>query len=281
VAADPKPADPKPADPQQNVGPKFKAIQSAAALLKQPLTHGDKSIGPIADLALDLETEHVALAIVDAKKIESKDATKESFVAVPTCTLNCGEGKTALHDWVTAAMLDKSRRLASKTPEITRHWAAEEYAAYEQDPYWVQFLSRRRQEDPEFAFDVETSKLALLSQLRGTPVTDQSGKKIGAIADFGIEPATSMIAYAAFAASSDDASKAGLRAIPLGAFEAVPGQKSWTIQLPAESITKFKPFEKDAWPTEIERGWTEYIAVRYGRGGLQSPESRQKAAGKP
>ena len=60
-----------------------------------------------------------------------------------------------------------------------------------------------------------------------------------------------------------------LRAIPLGAFVMPSTSYRWLIELPRAEILKFAPFDMAAPPSQVDHAWQEYVAVRYGRTGLQ------------
>ena len=56
----------------------------------------------------------------------------------------------------------------------------------------------------------------------------------------------------------------------MGAFSRIGGSRQWEIELDKEDVMKFKPFDPSAPPVEVDGGWIEYVAVRYGRDSLQT-----------
>ena len=62
-------------------------------------------------------------------------------------------------------------------------------------------------------------------------------------------------------------------AIPLGAFAADEKASRWMIELAKDQIIKFEAFDKLSPPSKADSGWLEFVAVKYGRGGLQSKKT--------
>lgn len=251
--------------------PTFERIASAKSLLDRKVLRGNKELGTVADLAIDLETEHVALLLIALPGADAQ--AKQEFLAVPTAVFDFDEKRAVLKPEVSEAMLAAARRFATKATRINRKWAAEEYASFRRDVYWADFRDRVKKEQPNRKFDEERPELTLYSQIRDIAVADEKDRSIGKIVDLAVDGKQNVVAYVAYDANDSDA---GLRAIPLGAFEASEGAKQWQIMLPEESVNRFAAFPAGSdWPKQIERGWVEYIAVRYGRGGLQSPQNRK------
>lgn len=246
-----------------SVVPAFKELRPASSVLGWPLRRGDDLIGTIDDLVFDLETSEVALLVIAVK--EGSDTTR--YVAIPTAVLEPAGRSARVAAWVTDDMVQKARRVAKKTDSATRGWATEEYKAFGRDPYWKEFRDQLLKENPKAKFDEVDYRLELYSQLRTKKVMDGKGQEVGQIADFGIEPASDSIAYAVFQPSDKTAL---FNAIPLGVFVALDGSNHWLIELSADAITQHAKFEAWQWPTSTSRGWIEYIAVRYGRGGVQT-----------
>jgi sporulation protein YlmC with PRC-barrel domain len=246
--------------------PKFAHLLPGKQIVGRQVLRGGKPIGKIADLALDVETEQVGLVIVAPTATDGK-AADDRYLAIPAAILDLSGSDAVVHKSVTDAMVAAARRFSLKTTRINRQWAGEEYALYRRDPYWAAYRERHRKAYPDRKFDEVAPELTLYSALLKLPVTDLTGRKIGTIVDLAFDTAEASVAYAAFDASADEQ---GLRAIPLGAFETARAGKAWQIRLEEPSIVKFPAFAADsAWPTQIERGWVEYVALRYGRGGVQ------------
>jgi hypothetical protein len=126
------------------------------------------------------------------------------------------------------------------------------------------------QSDDAYAF-------ASLKQVRDMPVTNNSGDDMGRIVDFAVARDTGLIAYAAMACSClpDTADK--LYPIPLSALVVKPDAKAWILELPIDVLAGTPTFPVNDWPEKVERGWVEYVHVRYGRsafGGVRSQERK-------
>jgi sporulation protein YlmC with PRC-barrel domain len=116
-----------------------------------------------------------------------------------------------------------------------------------------------------------------LKSIRRVPVTNSKGDDLGTIADLAIARQTGLIAYAAMACSClpDTADK--LFPIPLSALMVKPNAQAWELELPIDVLAGTPTFPVDQWPEKIERGWVEYVHVRYGRspfGGVRSDDKK-------
>lgn len=250
-------AQPK-ADP---VVPTFANLRPASSVIGWDVRRGDKLVGSIADLLFDLETSQVALLVI-AQRDES-DTVR--YLALPTVILEPVERSGRVKSWVTDEMVASARQVAKTTDTITRGWAADEYKRFGRDPYWKEFRDQLRKENPKRTFDEVDHRLDLYSKLCKEDVVDIKGKSVGRIVDFGIEPDSSQVVYVALQPADKQKS---LNAIPLGAFVIEHG--TWLIELDREAITARAKFESWNWPTSTSRAWIEYVAVRYGRTGVQS-----------
>jgi len=94
---------------------------------------------------------------------------------------------------------------------------------------------------------------------------DADGEQIGSLTDLGMDVASGTIIYCVI--RSEDKT---LRAIPLGAFVDRDPKQDWKIELESEQVMMFAPFTGGKPPQNIDRGWQEYVAVRYGRNALQT-----------
>jgi sporulation protein YlmC with PRC-barrel domain len=248
---------------KDSVVPTFKELRPASSVIGWQLRRGDNVVGTIDDLVFDLETSEVALLVI----AEKDGAGTTRYLAIPTAILEPVGRSARVASWVTDGMVEKARRVAKQTDCATRGWAAEEYKTFGRDPYWKEFRDQLFKENPQARFDEVEHRLELYSQLRNKKVVDNKGQMVGQIADFGIEPVSDSIAYAVLQPSDKNAL---FNAIPLGAFVAQDDSNHWLIELGPEAITQQAKFEEWQWPTSTSRGWIEYIAVRYGRSGLQT-----------
>ena len=90
--------------------------------------------------------------------------------------------------------------------------------------------------------------------------------------DFGITPSEGAITYAVFTPSAKGKADESLYPIPLAAFVAPEGAKTWILELPEDILKNTPTFKKSPWPKRVPLAWTEYVDVRYGQppdGGVQ------------
>ena len=109
--------------------------------------------------------------------------------------------------------------------------------------------------------------LIRFSKLSGLDIVDNTDKEIGNVKTAVINTEHASIAYLLVEMAVDKK----LRAIPLGAFEYYYAADAWKINLAGERIAKFPPVSADELPKQLDRGWVEYVAVRFGRNTLQDP----------
>lgn len=230
-------------------------IQMASKLLKTELTKETSNLGRVEDVAFDLETGHLAI-LVAAKSEAGKEA---EWTMLPF-----------VHgDRLVKFAWEKATKLSTTPMTITRMQVNEVYRLYQQAVYWIEFATHY-ESDPGHKFDDQNFKLIFFSNLKKMPVADSQGHVIGRIDDVALKASNGMIVYMVMQTEDNR-----LRAIPLGAFVADEKNNRWFIELSIDQILKFKTFEEKSPPPQIETGWKEYVAVRYGRGGLQANKSEK------
>ncbi|MGE0610054.1 MAG: hypothetical protein AB7O62_23385 [Pirellulales bacterium] len=101
------------------------------------------------------------------------------------------------------------------------------------------------------------------NKLNEQEVRAPDNQRLGRIADLAIVPDTGAIAYVAL--ETPDSRTNTFHPVPLSAFIVPPGQKDWLLELPRENINETATFTLPDWPQTIDRGWAEYVFVRYGR----------------
>lgn len=132
--------------------------------------------------------------------------------------------------------------------------------------------------------EAATRRFVRLTELLDMRINDPQERKIGEVRDFAISDRKNRIAYAAIALDEGTKEKAErnadrLYAIPLGAFVAPPDARAWELELPEGMLEDASAFSGGGWPETVDRGWIEYLRIRYGRaavGGVQSEERRAR-----
>jgi sporulation protein YlmC with PRC-barrel domain len=225
-------------------------MEFISKLLQTDLKKGRESLGKVVDVAFDLETGHLALLVASSG---TSDLSKR-YALLPFIP---GD-RLIQFDW------EKKLTLQSQPLTAARAEAAELYRDYKQAIYWIDF-AKKKMADSKGVFDEKDYALTFYSTLVQRPIVDMDGTPIGKVDDVAIKSANGEILYMVML--SDDSEK---RAIPLAAFVGDQRPDSWSIELMAAQIFKFKPFTLKDPPIEVERGWEEYVATRYGRSGLQA-----------
>ena len=228
-------------------------------------TKDGKDAGKIQDLILDLDTGRVALVVLDGQVAGDGSANV-------VCRSVAGrelDGKSEMIR-LSSEQVQTAPHPPKSKGEITREWTGMALAHFGITAYW----------NTE-KLDVEVSPRDVLptaSSLRKVVVTDQEGKELGRIVDFAVT-ARGDIAYAGLAMNGDDQK---LHPVPLSAFVAPVGNAQWQLKIPRDIVGKTPTFAVSNWPKTLDRGWLEYVHVRYGRsvfdGVNRSPHPNQAKA---
>jgi sporulation protein YlmC with PRC-barrel domain len=228
------------------VEPKLGTIQRAGNLVGcEAVDQAGNGIGRVIDWALDLETGKLALVM-----IEPSQADGLQLIALPARGVSLGV--MTLKANVPDSKIEKSPRikLDGEPAKLTRAWGAKVYQHFGGDPLWKEGEPMDR-------------SLTLASTLMGTPVTNTAGMEVGRIEDLALVLDQGVVGYLAVTMSGDDKGK--LYPIPLSAFVVEPQTKKWILELPADILAGSPSFDANQWPDRIDRGWVEYVHVRYGR----------------
>jgi len=225
-------------------------MEFVTEMLQKQLKKDREAIGKVEDVAFDLETEHLALLI--ASNRTSDDSKRYALVPfIPGDRL-------IQFDW------EKKLTLQTLPPSVARAEAAELYRDYKQAVYWIDF-AKKKLADSKASFDEKGFSLTFYSTLKRRSVVDSEGTPVGEVDDVAVKSSNGEILYIVMLSSNAES-----RAVPLGAFVSEEGSDHWSIDLTAEQILKFQPFQAKSRPIRVDRGWEEYVAVKYGRGGLQT-----------
>ena len=259
LVKDPAPrAASKRADTPQRV----RTIQLASRMAEISFHCDRAELGRIQDLAFDLETGHLAL-VVTVKTLPAESGEAKRYTLVPFLEA-MGETRFRWSDDLT---------MESPPEAITRSVVQYAYQTFQRDVYWLRYC-KRLEAALRDQFDQRDFQLTTFSFLKGRPIIDLHNETVGKLVDLGINPANGRIVYCVVE-SPDKA----LRAIPLGAFVMPQSTYRWMIELPKSKIDAFQPFPADAPPIAVDRGWREYVALRYGRTGLQTEKKADRAIG--
>jgi hypothetical protein len=219
-------------------------------LAEDALKASEKSKIKTQDYIVDLETADIALKIVSW---QHTDNSKRVIAAVPFAVRTDSEASKVWYQLSANEPVDMNRELASKI-----------YADFGQDIYWSTYLSGLEGENQK-GFDPQKFLLTTMASLKGTEVKDIEDRNYGKVVDLAINASTGDIVYCVVKNDKDGS----LRAIPLGALVGRDLSHGWKIELASDAISKFEAFDRSNPPQFVDRGWEEYVSVRYGRRGLQ------------
>lgn len=228
-------------------------ILMASKLTGTELKRGETVLGQIVDLVFDLETEHLAVFVLETTETD-KQSQWNLFPFVKGDRLIKGE-------W------ESRTQIAVRPLTLNRMQANELYRTYKEAIYWFDF-TKQLVKSPNKQFDDHDFNLTLLKSILEKPVVDKFGELAGHIEDVAINASNGTILYLVL--QTNDRRRI---AIPLGAFVEDDNDAQWMIDLAKDQIVKFEGFDQSAPPKNADSGWTEFVAVKYGRGGLQSKKN--------
>jgi sporulation protein YlmC with PRC-barrel domain len=233
--------------------PQLEAVQQATALLGKPVRTADGQVaGTTDDLLLDLNEGRVALVIAKTDRTGS-----QNLLAFPPAVLSYDPTTREVTAKVTAHQA-QSAPAWNKTEKPDAAQLAAIYQHFNQTPYEREKAGTEPAAEGPHGF-------ATLTAVNGVTVNNARGDTLGTVKDLAVALDQGLIAYVAMACSCFDDAGGKLFPVPLTAFVVKPEEKAWILELPLEVLANTPTFSEQNWPEKIERGWVEYVHVRYGR----------------
>lgn len=233
--------------------PQLDGVQQANALIGKSIQMpGARAQAKVEDVLLDLNTGRVAVVVFKAEG--------QSQFALPPTALSVDAKTKSLTSKVTSEQLK------------TAAWDAGQSDKQQLDKLYQLFGQEAYPQKQEPAGKRVDRKLVSVAKLQGVPVHNTKGEPLGAVSDVGIALNEGLIAYVAVSCSCFDDAGGKLFPVPLSAFVIKPDSKAWILELPLDVLANTPTFAEKHWPEKIDRGWVEYVHVRYGRspfGGAQ------------
>ncbi len=228
-------------------------ILMASKLLRTELKMRESNVGRIEDLAFDLETGHLAVLVLETTETDKQPQWR----LIPFVN----------GDRLIKFTWDKNTQLAVRPKSLNRMQANELFRSYKEAIYWIEYATQHDKNTGQ-RFDDLDFQLTLLKGIVNKPIVDKFGEVVGSIEDVAIRASKGEITYLVLRTTDNRRI-----AIPLGAFEADEKNSRWMVELAKDQIIKFEAFDKSSPPANADSGWLEFVAVKYGRGGLQSKKS--------
>ncbi len=249
------------------IPPKIERVVGADSLIGSELKSETHHLGVVSDYVIDLATGHIALILVVNN--DTPVDIPERMALAPS-NLSFDGTYWRLADNVSDEQLATAKRISHEAADRISHRKAirELYLALGCELYWNTAAERQEPLGDE---------LSLWSELRQTKLVDSDGTVAGGLEDLGIAPNTGQIAYAAIDVGQSATAGNVLYAIPLSALVVPNLKKPWQIELALGELQSMETFPRDKWPTEVSRGWVEYVHVRYGNSALSGVQSKVKA----
>ncbi len=223
---------------------------SSSVLHSKVVSEKSDLVGEISDLLLDLQHGHIATVVMTRQSLQ---AGKTQRIAVPWRVLSRNR-ENVIQIRCSAEKLARAPELDSKDATLlTRRWASSVY-----DHFGIK--ERTINEDkPKSDVDYQLVRATSLENIR---VSNLGGAELGHIAGFAIAKRDGLILYAALKVTVKDQ---GLQGIPLSAFIVKPPKNEWLLDISEAALVERTGFPISTWPATVDRGWSEYVHVLYGR----------------
>lgn len=236
---------------------------SGSVLNSKVISENGDLVGKISDLLLDLQHGHIAAVVMTRQTLQ---AGKTQTIAVPWKVLsrnreNVIQIRCSSEKLAGAPEFD----LKDDTTLLTRHWATSVY-----DHFGVKVRTIDA-DKPKSEVDYQFTRATSLENIR---VNNLDGAELGHLAGFAIAKRNGLIVYAGLKVTAKDK---GLQGIPLSAFIVKPPSNEWLLDISNAALAERTGFPMTAWPVTIERGWSEYVHVLYGRPVFEGVRSAPKA----
>ncbi|MBX9791047.1 MAG: PRC-barrel domain-containing protein [Pirellulales bacterium] len=239
-----------------NVEPQLGPIAHTGKLVKMKVAdERGRLIGQVDDLLLDLGGGRIALVLVSP--VDGKGQ-----VLLPARQFVFPHDDSHLTFKASAQPLEATPRWKNEGPSTQFNRAA------------IADIHRRAGQKMYRVKPDAADLTAWFSGIAQQKVENTAGAEIGNVVDFAVTLPDAALAYAAVSCNCFADSEQKLFPIPLSALVVEPGAKAWILELPLDIVERTPTFAKDAWPTTIDRGWVEYVHVRYGRSPLEGVRDR-------
>lgn len=240
---------------------KFENAIAASELVNRTVISKDGvEIGPVSDIVVDREHGRVAFLTVRGKR--SPNILESSYFLPPeiveyspqTRSLTCTSSFEEIeHYGDLTDVLPMTLIQTTAMSKLFEHYGVR--------PYW-----------DTAGKTTEKMSLITIDELDGRIVRDTDWQLMARIKEVIVEPSGHWrVAYLSLGElnKADDDQRL---AVPMAAFAQKTLSPTWLLDVPGSAELLKKTFTRGEWPVEIDRGWTEFVHVKYGTapdGGLQ------------
>lgn len=218
-------------------------------------------IGEVSDVVVDPYCARiVSLVVSPSEKLDRIRGVLVPFEVIKSLA----EKSLVVQVSTTTIEANATSLTEGESQPFTRRMSIATFRHYNIKPYWTDKAGNKVESSPVDRDD----QFVMLSNLGNMAIHDLSGEELGRIADVVVSQDTGKIVYAIFAHTHRGESKDEqlMFPIPLAAFVVPPKTNKWSLQLPESLLDNTPTIKAGKLPDEVERGWVEYIHVRYGGG---------------
>ncbi len=247
------------ASPPASVGVevRFKDVVSASQMINAKIHDADGEVmGTVVDVALD--TEFGELAFISVRNTKKNAKVDNVFFLPPKCIESWNDDGLKVTVNQQQVQNGQSKAKILQPSLIFPGKLAELYQRFDTKVYWP----AEREQDMRL-------NLVSIDEMDGRVVRDANRQKFARVDDVLLTPDQNWkVAYLSLrdlAGVSDGNQRV---AIPLAAFVRDSQSAGIRLEIPAESELLKQTFASGEWPKEIDRGWIEFVHVKYGKATL-------------
>lgn len=239
----------------------FSDVVAAAELTNLTVIANDGvELGTISDVVVDRDYGRVAFIAIRSKR--SANLIGNAYYLPPE-TINYSPKQQRLTCSASFEDIEHYGDLTDAVPMtlIQTESMAKLYGHYKVKPYWP--LSKNAK---------KVRSLITVDELDGRIVRDSDWRILARVNEVMVEPEDQWrVAYLSLGALQEKDSGQRL-AVPMAAFAQQTLSPTWLLDVSSNAKLLNHSFERGDWPLKIDRGWTEFVHVKYGKapdGGLQ------------
>lgn len=250
----------------------FREVIPAASMInRKVMDQKGELLGTVSDIVIDLDFGCVAFFTIDRRQSKTPVFDTHFF---PPSAVEEWNSDSGLRLHVARQELDRVANLIHVIPPslVDPKRLSVLYELYQTKEYWPK-------DHPKDA----ALPLVTVDELDGRIVRDLHWQRFARIEEVLLTPDHGWrIAYLSLGEVSGKDSVKDRVAVPMAAFAKKAESPTWLMDIPADSAILQSTFAAGEWPQEIDRGWIEYIHVKYGSavlGGVQrAPDENAKPA---
>lgn len=247
---------------------KFESVAPASHFINHTVVSKDGvEVGVVSDIVLD--REHGCVAFIAVRSKHSPNVIGNAYYLPPE-SIRCSDEQSHLNCTASFEQIERFGDLTKTGPMtlINPDSMAKLYKGYQATLYWKTAGETKKR-----------LSLITVDELDGRIVRDTDWQILARVQEVLVEPRGKWrVAYLSLGELTSSEKDQRL-AVPMAAFAQKSLSPTWLLDVPASAKLLKQTFKQGEWPTEVDRGWTEFVHVKYGTapdGGLQDLRNASK-----